>query len=400
MTTPVTNVRVNGVELDFTGIEYSISVSHGRSDVLSQSAPSSAQIILYGPTNTHVEIADELRIGAYGVCRFFGAVTDSRMEFLGSGTARTTITAIGQLAKLGTRLVDINFPHEYVDDRVETILSSTGLDYLNGATDTLELFAVSEDIPQPAINLLDELAQWSGGTFFDTPDGRIVFESYGIRGQTANPGNWASQTQAWEDLTRAWDSFPTSLAALQIPPSSVVYAPAWTKSQQGLINEVSITHGDPAIVETYTDTDSVAAYGLRATELTTGLRKNADADARGPAILLAQARPLWNLGQVSILVHTLDTTTRDLVLLLQSGSTVSVSNLPPEGPYTQFLGITEGWTEVYTPGQHVLTLSLSDPRFSYQTVTWADVPPALVWEDVNPGLEWYNAVTADDLEAA
>jgi hypothetical protein len=64
------------------------------------------------------------------------------------------------------------------------------------------------------------------------------------------------------------------------------------------------------------------------------------------------------------------------------------------------MGICEGWTEIYTPGQHILTLSLSDPRFSYQTVTWANVPPALVWEDVNPGLEWYNAVTADDLEAA
>ena len=67
MTTPVTNVRVNGVELDFTGIEYSISVSHGRSDVLAQSAPSSAQIILYGPTNTHVEIADELRSWCAGL---------------------------------------------------------------------------------------------------------------------------------------------------------------------------------------------------------------------------------------------------------------------------------------------------------------------------------------------
>ena len=398
--TAITNVRVNGVELDFDGIEYSVTVSHGRSDVLAQSSPSSAQIVLYGPSNTAVEIADELRIGAYGICRFYGTVTDARVEFLGSGTALTTITAIGQLAKLGTRLVDVDFPHEYVDERVETILSATGLDYLNGATDALELFAVSDDIPQPAMNLLDELAQWSGGTFFDTPDGRIVFESYGIRGQTANPGNWASQTQTWENLERTWDSFPISLSALQIPPSSVVYAPAWTKTQQGLINEVAITHGDPAVVEVYSDADSIAAYGLRATELTTGLRKNADADARGPAILLAQARPLWNLGQVSVLVHTLDTTTRDLLMVVQSGSTVSISNLPPEGPYTQFIGITEGWTEVYTPGQHILTLSLSDPRFSYQTITWADVPPALVWEDVNPGLEWYNAVTADDLEAA
>jgi hypothetical protein len=402
VTSPVTAVTVNGAALNLDGIEYSVSVSHGRADVLSQSGPSSAQIILYGPPNVPVQIADELRILAYSDSRFTGTITDARVEFLGplGGVSRTTLIAIGELSKLGSRLVDVNFPHEMVDERVETILSATGLDYLNGATDTLELFAVSEDIPQPALELLDQLAQWSGGTFFDTPDGRIVFESYGVRGQTANPGNWAMQTQPWSALTREWDSFPTSLAALQIPPSSVVYAPTWSKSQQGLVNEVAVTHGNPPAVLTYTDSASVTAYGLRATEVTTGLRKTADANARGAAILLAQAQPLWGLGQVSVLVHTLDAPTRDLLMVAQSGTTISVSALPAEGPFTQFLGICEGWTEVYTPGQHILTLSLSDPRFSYQTVTWANVPSALVWEDVNPGLEWYNAVTADDLEAA
>lgn len=399
MTSPITAVEIAGTALNLTGIEYAVTVSHGRSDVLSRANPSNAEVILYGTLNQTAEIADTVYITAYGNARFTGEVTDLRIEFLGDGTPRTIITAIGQLSKLGSVLVDINFPHEMVDERVETILTATGLPYLNGATDALELFAVNDDIPRTAMELLDELAQWSGGVFFDTPVGQIVFESYGIRGQSANPGNWQAQTLTWQDEARQWDSFPTSLAATALPADAVVFAPTWTKTQQSLVNEVAITHGDPPAVETYTDAVSVALYGTRATEITTGLRKNADSDARGAAILLAQAYPLWNLGQVSVLVHELATPTRDLVLNLLCGATVQVSSLPTAGPYSQFTGICEGWTEIYTPGEHILTLSLSDPRMSYQTVTWGDVDPALTWANVNPDLEWYNVVSADDLAA-
>lgn len=399
MTSPITAIEFAGTALDLNGVEYAITVSHGRSDILAPSNASQAEIILFGPLNTTPEITDSVYLTAYGDARFTGEVTDARIEFLGDGTARTMVTAIGRLAQLGSILIDVNFPHEMVDARVETILTATGLDYLNGATDTLELFAVNDDIPVTALSLLDSIAQDSGGTFFDMPDGRIVFESYGVRGQTANPGNWQAQTTTWQQEGHQWDSFPTSLAALALPANAVVYAPTWTKTAQGLINEVSITHGDPPAVETYTDATSVALYGLKATELTTGLRKNADSDARGAAILLAQAYPLWNLGQVSVLVHTLSAPTRNLLMVAQSGTTIQVSSLPAAGPYTQFTGICEGWTEVYTPGEHVLTLSLSDPRMSYQTVTWADVDPALTWANVDPNLEWYNVVTADDLAA-
>lgn len=399
MTSPITAIELNGTALNLAAIEYSISISHGRSDILSPSNASNAELILFGPLNATPEISDLVYISAYGSARFTGEVTDCRVEFLGGGTARTTVTAIGTLAQLGSILVDVNFPHEMVNARVDTILTATGLEYLNGATSALELFAVSDTIPVTAMSLLDDLAQGSGGTFFDLPDGRIVFESYGIRGETANPGNWQTQTETWSELNRTWDSFPTEIASLPLPASSVVYAPSWTKTAQGLINEVSITYGDPAAVETYTDSASVALYGLKSTELTTGLRKNSDSDARGAAILLAQAYPLWNLGQISVLVHTLSTPIRDQLMVAVNGTTVRVDNLPAQGPYTQFTGICEGWTEVYTPGEHILTLSLSDPRMSYQTVTWAEVNGGLTWGNVDPDVEWYNVVTAGDLAA-
>jgi hypothetical protein len=133
--------------------------------------------------------------------------------------------------------------------------------------------------------------------------------------------------------------------------------------------------------------------------LQTGLKANADANTRAAAILLAQAYPLWNLGNISIYVDQLTVPERDLVLALISGSTVVVGDLPEPAPYSQFLGIVEGWSETYTPGQHILTLSISDPRYSYQTVTWAGVDAALTWGAVNPDVIWYNVVTSDDLAA-
>jgi hypothetical protein len=93
-------------------------------------------------------------------------------------------------------------------------------------------------------------------------------------------------------------------------------------------------------------------------------------------------------------------TQRNDVLALLNGSRVIIDDLPAGGPYTQFQGIVEGWSETFTPGRHLVTLSLSDPRYSYQTVPWSGVEPTLTWGNVNTTIQWYNVVNADDLLAA
>lgn len=401
MTTPIDDVLVNGVALAANNVVYQIVVTHGRPDISTGPQPSSATIIVQGAATAPAEVGDELEILAYGFDRFLGNVTDLTWTNLGDGTPVVTVTAMGRLALLGYKLTDPDdFVRETVYERVDRILTDSGMDYLNGGTSDLELFNPPHDVPFSCTTALAEIAQWSGGTFFDTPSGWIVFESYGIRGTTAHPGNWASQVTTWAGTNQTWDSFPANLAAPIIPGSAIAQTPEWRKTSTSIINQVSITHGVSEIIDTYDDTDSQAAYGLRAVELTTELWHTSDATTRANQILLAQAYPLWNLGNVTVHVGSLDTELRDRILDLTNGSTVIIDGLPASSPYTQFQGIVEGWTETYTPGQHWLTLSLSDPRFSYQTVTWEDVEPTLVWEDVNPVLQWYNAVSADDLLAA
>jgi hypothetical protein len=264
------------------------------------------------------------------------------------------------------------------------------------------LFAVSAGNAQPQTCLdgLQSLAEWSGGTYFDTPEGYVVFESYGNRGSTAFPGAWSAQINAWAEAEASWDSYPSTTAATSLPSNGVIFTPAWTQNQVSIINDATVSHGDPPSYHQATDATSIATYGRRALTLETGLKANADAISRASAILLAQAYPLWNLGNISIYVDQLTVPERDQVLALISGSSVLVNDLPQPAPFEQFLGLVEGWSETYTPGQHILTLSISDPRYSYQTVTWGEVSPTLQWGDVDPTLIWYNVVTADDLIAA
>jgi hypothetical protein len=78
---------------------------------------------------------------------------------------------------------------------------------------------------------------------------------------------------------------------------------------------------------------------------------------------------------------------------------VTLENLPQPAPETYYFGIVEGWGEIYTPEQHILTLSLSDPRYSLATIPWDDVDGALEWGQVPATLKWFETITSRDLAA-
>lgn len=405
MTSPFTHVIIGGVTLDLADIEYQVNITHGRNDIKSQPEASTAVIALRGSQGLEVQLTDSVDIAAWGTTRFTGEVSDLAITHLSSDppVAVTTITCIGNLSNLGSRLTGASgYASETVFDRAEEILTDSGETYLNGGTSTLELYSISSGsaVVQTCLDGLQALAEWSGGTYFDTPQGNVVFESYGNRGITTFAGSWVSLIYPWTAYEQTWDSFPTSFAAVSLPGNGVVFTPTWSQNQVSIINDVTVTHGDPPHDDTETDAASIALYGRRALSLTTGLKNHADATARAQAILLAQAIPLWNLGNITVYVDQLTEPDRNKVLNLISGASVLVNDLPAPAPYTQFAGIVEGWAETYTPGQHMLTLSVSDPRYSYQTVTWEGVSPAIAWGDVTPVVAWYNVVTSDDLIAA
>ena len=102
---------------------------------------------------------------------------------------------------------------------------------------------------------------------------------------------------------------------------------------------------------------------------------------------------------VEVLMEEITDPLRSQLLQVISGGKIDLDDTPQPSPIEDYIGIVEGWSETYTPGQHRLVLSLSDPRFSYQVVKWNEVDPALLWSGVDLSVQWYNVVIPADLVA-
>ena len=401
----ISTILLNNVPLDLDTVEYQVQIQHGRADVTANPQPSNAQIIIRGSVGVDVEISDELVIKAYGFHRFTGQVSDVSVTHLSADppVAVSTITGIGELSRVGfTEVGASGYPEQTVSQRVEEVLIAVGLPYLNGADNVTVLSAITGgDInATDALSELAQLAERNGGTYFDDPYGRIVFESYGDRGITTFAGAWSSQIDTWADATVTWSSYPVNMSSTLVPDDGIIFTPTWAKTRQSLVNSVTVLGHNETHEFTQTDASSIAAYGLREYRLQTDIKGAADVIERAGNIITAQANPLWNLGSISIMVQNLDEPTRDKVMALVSGMEVSILNLPQPAPEAAFAGIVEGWGEVYTPGEHILTLSLSDPRFSFETITWGEVYTDIQWNDVFNTAMWFEIVSNGSLSAA
>lgn len=222
MTSPITLVEIAGAAVNLADVEYQVNVQHGRNGVTSQPEASTAQITIRGATGVAAQMSDPVSIQAYGFDRFTGEISDLTITHLSTTppTAITTIIAMGNLAKLGLRTTtDTSYPNELASVRADKILDDGLLPYINAASSTLELHSLTDEqmTPQPVLNALQELAEWTGATYFDTPDGMIAFEAYGNRGVTAFSAIWAALTEDWTEYPVAWDSFPTSISAYTFP---------------------------------------------------------------------------------------------------------------------------------------------------------------------------------------
>jgi len=335
------------------------------------------------------------------VARFTGAISDLNVSFISTTTptAITTITAMGNLAKLGYTDVGVTgYIEQSARQRVTGILDATGLDYLNAGDPDITLYAILEADAQPstALDAIGRIAQGTGATYYDDPTGRIIFEDYGNRGSTTLAGIWANQIGTWAEAEGTWADAPLFPPSFNLEAPGVIFAPTWAKTLTPLINDVTVTYG-PDLSVTQTDSASITQYGRREYRLDTGIKTITDATTRAAGIMTAQANGLWNLGQISVLVDQLNAQDTTALLNLVSGALVTVRGLPASGPSPDFNGIVEGWTDSYNNGQHIMTLSISDPRFSLQVLQWGQVAPAFTWSEVGAGAQWFEIITQSDL---
>lgn len=408
--TAITEVAIDGVPLDLSIVEYSVAIDHGRNDIQSPPQASAAELVLYGTTDVDVAVSSVLTIEVDGVPRFTGRITDPQLTHDwspdGNYKARLRIPAMGNLSLLGLfETGDAGFAEETLTDRVQNLLDATGFTYTANTDPYMVQLPVAAGEPGPAMSWLSDLCTATGATMCDLPDGNILFESYSRRGYGYNPATFAQVTDPFSAVTYIWaDVYNRVNAAptpVTLPNNAVVWTPVWTKSILTVVNEATVTYGDtnPQSDITATDAASISTHKKRTARVTTQLADATDAYDRAHAIITAQSEPRWNLASVQIHMDSVSGATRTALLGLIQGSRVLLSNLPAPAPQPTYLGVVEGWSESHTPGGYFLTLSLSDPRYSYAMANWSEIDPALLWSGVNGSIQWYDVVLPSDLAA-
>lgn len=411
-------VLVNGVALDLESVEYRINCSHGRNDVTSAPQPSDASMTLLGFLTIPIEISDIVEIEAYGVTRFTGRVSDLQLthDYNPNGPtlgpldsayiARLDCTLIGNLSLLGLKFVGVaGYGEELLTDRVDNILTDAAVTFTNNSDPVMNQLALDASAGgYSALELLAALCTQTGATLCDLPDGVVLFESYSRRGYGYNPAHWADLDvlDTFADIAYIWadvyDRVDTAPLTVDIPASAVAWSPVWRNTSQTILNDVTVTYGAAGTLnEADTDAASILAHGRRAFTLATQLVDSADAQSRASDIIRTQSEPRAAVQSVEVLVETLTDPLRASLLDVISGSKISIQDMPQPAPIEDFTGVVEGWSETYTPNSHRLVISLSDPRFSYQVVKWAEISAVLTWAAVDPTVQWYNVVTAADL---
>ena len=408
----VTAISIAGSPVSLSDVEYNVAIYHGRNDVTEAPQPSNAQIVLIctGDYSIPVALGDAVTIQAYSVNRFTGRVTDLTVTHATTGGDQepyttVTITAMGNLARLGNYWTgDAGYAAETLDIRADNILGATPLTYTIEAEPDVALTAYTGGLASVQ-DLMAQLSEWTGATLYDKPDGSVYFESYTRRGYTYSDAAWDELTGTWSSYSGTWNdqNNPTTSAPapVSLPAGAVVWEPVWTATTNTVLNDVTISYGtnDPQDTIQLTDSGSISLFGTRAIELVTGLESSDDATNRAQLVLTSQSQQRWQLGTVEVLMDELTSIQRTAVLALTSGDRVLVTDLPQPAPYTQFIGVVEGWGETYTPGEHRLSLSLSDPRYSYAVVTWGQAPAAADWANVPALNDWADIVLPADLAA-
>jgi hypothetical protein len=406
----VTSVVIRGLTVDLSDVDYSVSIYHGRDSIDQAPESSSCEMLVYidGTASIPFDVNDTVVVQTYSTTRFTGRITDMTVQhgYSLDGTPITglSIIAMGNLRLLGQYVNAGSFSAQSVQARVDSILTGTGLTYTAEADPELDLIAYAPG-PSEVRALLDEICEWTGATLYDTPDGRIWFESYTRRGYDYSTATWADMgTTTYSAAIGTWSEQygATSVAPtpVTLPSAAVIWSPEWSVTSGTIINDVTVAYGtaDPQATINQTDTASITKYGRNAIELATNLDQSTHATRRASQILTAQANSRYQIGHVEILLDRLTAGQRTSVLALKAGARVIVEDLPQPAPFEEFLGVVEGWGELHTPDRVSLSLALSDPRYSYAVVSWGEAPATATWGGVPVSKTWADIIQPSDLD--
>ena len=387
-----------------------LTITSGRTDIYSQAIAGYCNLTLLETNLTPItyDINDSVTIevqNASGVFvyLFGGFITDVNVTVQNSGSSaisqRIQIIAVGALARLNRTIFTGNLPHEFDGTRIANLLDDvlyktwndvpgtttwatydSTITWINaenagyGEVDVpgdYELHSQT-DISDTIYNLVCAAANSGLGYIYEDSQGRIGYADSTHRTEYLNLNGYV-------DL----DGNHAIGPALQI-----------SKRAGDVRNSVTIQYGADSDSEiTDFDSASIILYGELASQITTTLRHQADAEAQAAFYLLIRANPQFEMRQITFPLANpeIDNSDRNSLLSVFMGMPINITNLPANMVDGSFQGFVEGWTWTANLNSLSLTLNVSPLAYSLQAMRWNSVPATETWNTINPTLDWLNA---------
>jgi len=405
---PVYRIKVNGSTV--TNVTLSgLSITSGRSDIYSQALAGFCSLTLIETSLSQItfEINDAVTIevqdstGTY-VNLFGGFITDLNITVQMSGSTAISqqikIVAVGALARLARAIYTGNFAHEFDGDRILTLLSTV-------------LFNQWNEVPAAQTwATYDATTQWqdaenSGLGEIDTPGDYELHSQtdlndtvYDLAAQYATSGlgylyEDAQGRIGYADSTHRSEYLATNGYVDLDGNHAIGPALSIVKRAGDVRNFITLGYGISNATVSDSDAASISLYGQLASNISTTLRHQADAEAQAAFYLLIRAYPQFALKQITfpIASNEIDSADRDALLNIFMGMPINITNLPVNMVDGAFQGFVEGWTWTASLGQLNLTMNVSPLSFSLQSMRWNSVPATEAWNTINPTLDWLNA---------
>lgn len=123
----------------------------------------------------------------------------------------------------------------------------------------------------------------------------------------------------------------------------------------------------------------------------TELRDELEASNFAELKLRQSQAPAWRLDRLEVSAERLSTAELDEILAaLTVGTRIEVA-FPLGSPVgMSWAGFLEGWKQQLVPGNHTITLQISDRSLTEPASRWADIDPAKTWSDLDT--RWIDAI--------
>lgn len=375
-------VTINGVDYTSDSLN-NVSITNGRITIWEQPRYGYAIIKIKNDDNSVLAIGlnQEVEIK---VNNFTGTPTQvfkgkvssisNTIQAIGSSAkvVISTVTAVGPFADMARVITHTtSWPKEYDDDRLNTIITDSGVPIDVIDTPGVYEFTVSTPSPTDCYTAASYYAQMAFGYIYETTNGEVGYANESRR--------------TVEAATYGYFNIPTNVIIGDNLNSEI--------NLNNLINDVLLQYKSSATV-TASSASSISSFGLRASDIVTELEDATQAQNQADRYIALRSTPETILQSFTVQLNApaITSTVLNGLLAIYMGKPIEI-NAFPNGIFSGiFRGFVEGWTLNISENTAYIIINATKNTLSLTPTRWQDVSASLIWNDVDPAIEWSDFV--------